>query len=208
MQRRGDVDCTDDLHSERRRKGAVHRVSRGPCSDVPQRMLVYRGKKKKKKKKTKTKTELKEVEKGGERGGKRNQSPWPYLRPHRRRQELSGSQAENKYRRDDENLLYFSSFVVDASGQNPRSPVEKEQSLMVANVESIFLRLLSPSSSPATSPTMSNSSSPTPPTPAAPAYNQKMTGIPCVAAASRYTAPVHIDVGGTIYTSSLETLTK
>lgn len=79
---------------------------------------------------------------------------------------------------------------------------------MVANVESIFLRLLSPSSSPATSPTMSNSSSPTPPTPAAPAYNQKMTGIPCVAAASRYTAPVHIDVGGTIYTSSLETLTK
>ena len=89
-----------------------------------------------------------------------------------------------------------------------KNPVEKEQSLMVANVESIFLRLLSPSSSPATSPTMSNSSSPTPPTPAAPAYNQKMTGIPCVAAASRYTAPVHIDVGGTIYTSSLETLTK
>uniref|UniRef100_T1GAX1 Potassium channel tetramerisation-type BTB domain-containing protein n=1 Tax=Megaselia scalaris TaxID=36166 RepID=T1GAX1_MEGSC len=32
--------------------------------------------------------------------------------------------------------------------------------------------------------------------------------IPCVAAASRYTAPVHIDVGGSIYTSSLETLTK
>lgn len=65
-------------------------------------------------------------------------------------------------------------------------------------------RLMSPSSSPATSPTMSNSSSPTPP---AVNYN-KMTGIPCVAAASRYTAPVHIDVGGTIYTSSLETLTK
>ncbi|GAB6025704.1 hypothetical protein CHUAL_011687 [Chamberlinius hualienensis] len=39
-------------------------------------------------------------------------------------------------------------------------------------------------------------------------YNHKITGIPCVAAASRYTAPVHIDVGGTIYTSSLETLTK
>ncbi|XP_023289702.1 BTB/POZ domain-containing protein kctd15-like isoform X1 [Orussus abietinus] len=72
----------------------------------------------------------------------------------------------------------------------------------------IKMRLLSPSSSPATSPTMSNSSSPTPPAPAPPAYNQKMTGIPCVAAASRYTAPVHIDVGGTIYTSSLETLTK
>ncbi|XP_017770133.1 PREDICTED: BTB/POZ domain-containing protein kctd15 isoform X2 [Nicrophorus vespilloides] len=68
----------------------------------------------------------------------------------------------------------------------------------------IKMRLMSPSSSPATSPTMSNSSSPTPP---AVNYN-KMTGIPCVAAASRYTAPVHIDVGGTIYTSSLETLTK
>lgn len=39
-------------------------------------------------------------------------------------------------------------------------------------------------------------------------YNPKISGIPCVAAASRYTAPVHIDVGGTIYTSSLETLTK
>lgn len=36
----------------------------------------------------------------------------------------------------------------------------------------------------------------------------KISGIPFVAAASRYTAPVHIDVGGTIYTSSLETLTK
>lgn len=95
-----------------------------------------------------------------------------------------------------------------ASKQTLRIPRWKEQGLMVANVESIFVRLLSPSSSPATSPTMSNSSSPTPPTPAAASYNQKMTGIPCVAAASRYTAPVHIDVGGTIYTSSLETLTK
>ncbi|XP_046665112.1 BTB/POZ domain-containing protein kctd15 [Homalodisca vitripennis] len=66
------------------------------------------------------------------------------------------------------------------------------------------------STSPATSPTMSNSSSPTPTPPSHPQlnYNHKITGIPCVAAASRYTAPVHIDVGGTIYTSSLETLTK
>ncbi|XP_022189649.1 BTB/POZ domain-containing protein KCTD1 isoform X2 [Nilaparvata lugens] len=68
------------------------------------------------------------------------------------------------------------------------------------------------STSPATSPTMSNSSSPTPPSAGHPPpplnYNHKITGIPCVAAASRYTAPVHIDVGGTIYTSSLETLTK
>ncbi|XP_012548903.2 BTB/POZ domain-containing protein KCTD1 [Bombyx mandarina] len=32
-------------------------------------------------------------------------------------------------------------------------------------------------------------------------------GIPRVAATTKYNAPVHIDVGGTIYTSSLETLT-
>ncbi|XP_026464118.1 BTB/POZ domain-containing protein kctd15-like [Ctenocephalides felis] len=93
------------------------------------------------------------------------------------------------------------------------------------------MRLLSPSSSPAISPTMSNSSSPTPQTLASSvnyASNSILvvsgnaavlsgqqqhakpspSGIPCVAAASRYTAPVHIDVGGTIYTSSLETLTK
>ncbi|XP_037923711.1 BTB/POZ domain-containing protein kctd15-like isoform X2 [Hermetia illucens] len=86
-------------------------------------------------------------------------------------------------------------------------------------------------SSPTVSPTISNSSSPTPTpptttpvssivgasTPAGPssgsnAYlhtnHKPITGIPCVAAASRYTAPVHIDVGGTIYTSSLETLTR
>lgn len=72
-------------------------------------------------------------------------------------------------------------------------------------------RMLSPSLSPAASPTLSTSS-PTPPTPpthtSAASYTPKLAGIPCVAAASRYTAPVHIDVGGTIYTSSLETLTK
>ncbi|XP_014279912.1 BTB/POZ domain-containing protein Tiwaz isoform X2 [Halyomorpha halys] len=56
------------------------------------------------------------------------------------------------------------------------------------------------SGSPGTSPTNS-------PTPGV-GYNHKMSGIPFVAAANRYTAPVHIDVGGTIYTSSLETLTK
>ena len=33
-------------------------------------------------------------------------------------------------------------------------------------------------------------------------------GIPVVATASRFTAPVHIDVGGQIYTSSLDTLTR
>lgn len=92
---------------------------------------------------------------------------------------------------------------------------------------------MSPSDSPATSPTMSNSSSPTPQTVASSVSSYASntlivtpvntagvlsgqqhhtkpspSGIPCVAAASRYTAPVHIDVGGTIYTSSLETLTK
>ncbi|XP_031632463.1 BTB/POZ domain-containing protein kctd15 [Contarinia nasturtii] len=80
------------------------------------------------------------------------------------------------------------------------------------------------STSPTRSPTVSNSSSPThtstTPAPISPALSsgtastyhhgnhKTITGIPCVAAASRYTAPVHIDVGGTIYTSSLETLTK
>ncbi|CAH1779977.1 unnamed protein product [Owenia fusiformis] len=36
----------------------------------------------------------------------------------------------------------------------------------------------------------------------------KISGVPFPATPTRYTAPVHIDVGGTIYTSSLETLTK
>ncbi|XP_071444476.1 BTB/POZ domain-containing protein Tiwaz [Hetaerina americana] len=85
---------------------------------------------------------------------------------------------------------------------------------MYSGAGPVKMRLLSPSISPATSPTMSNSSSPTPaPTPpasssAASSSSNTISGIPCVAAASRYTAPVHIDVGGTIYTSSLETLTK
>jgi hypothetical protein len=74
--------------------------------------------------------------------------------------------------------------------------------------------------SPATSPTLSAVSSPAPQTPTptttpmlqvissnSASYTPKLAGIPSVAAASRYTAPVHIDVGGTIYTSSLETLT-
>lgn len=66
-------------------------------------------------------------------------------------------------------------------------------------------RMLSPSISPATSPTLTHSGSPTPPLyPSQP----KISGIPTVAAASRFTAPVHIDVGGSIYTSSLETLTR
>ncbi|XP_071526713.1 BTB/POZ domain-containing protein KCTD1 isoform X2 [Panulirus ornatus] len=66
-------------------------------------------------------------------------------------------------------------------------------------------QMLSPSISPATSPTLTHSGSPTPPL-----YptQHKISGIPTVAAASRFTAPVHIDVGGSIYTSSLETLTR
>ncbi|VDH93959.1 BTB/POZ domain-containing protein kctd15-like [Mytilus galloprovincialis] len=35
-----------------------------------------------------------------------------------------------------------------------------------------------------------------------------MSGVPCPATPTRYTAPVHIDVGGVIYTASLETLTR
>ncbi|XP_066961487.1 BTB/POZ domain-containing protein kctd15 isoform X3 [Macrobrachium rosenbergii] len=69
----------------------------------------------------------------------------------------------------------------------------------------LYQRMLSPSISPATSPTLTHSGSPTPPLyPTQP----KISGIPTVAAASRFTAPVHIDVGGSIYTSSLETLTR
>lgn len=79
------------------------------------------------------------------------------------------------------------------------------------------------STSPNSSPPMSNPTSPSPTLitagPISPSLsigsgyhtqNPKgiIPGIPCVAAASKYSAPVHIDVGGTIYTSSLETLTK
>lgn len=39
-------------------------------------------------------------------------------------------------------------------------------------------------------------------------YPAKISGVPCPATPTRYTAPVHIDVGGVIYTSSLETLTR
>ncbi|KAJ0183928.1 hypothetical protein K1T71_000351 [Dendrolimus kikuchii] len=38
-------------------------------------------------------------------------------------------------------------------------------------------------------------------------WPESSCGIPRIALTNRYTAPVHIDVGGTIYTSSLETLT-
>lgn len=49
--------------------------------------------------------------------------------------------------------------------------------------------------------------SPVPTTQYSSQYN-KISGVPCPATPTRYTAPVHIDVGGTIYTSSLETLTR
>lgn len=85
--------------------------------------------------------------------------------------------------------------------------------------EVYLFSLPSASTSPTTSPASNSSSSPTPTTGSPPGnqglsgaagciHTKPITGIPCVAAASRYTAPVHIDVGGTIYTSSLETLTK
>ncbi|XP_077302040.1 BTB/POZ domain-containing protein twz [Arctopsyche grandis] len=82
---------------------------------------------------------------------------------------------------------------------------------MYSSPNSMKMRMISPNASPATSPTttMSKSSSPTPPGLIPLGINQKsIVGIPMVAASLRYSAPVHIDVGGTIYTSSLETLTK
>ncbi|XP_074028081.1 BTB/POZ domain-containing protein Tiwaz isoform X2 [Leptinotarsa decemlineata] len=103
---------------------------------------------------------------------------------------------------EEQNLMLYRK-KADIRNDVEKEPKDLTNRTMFPSAQ-IKMRLMSPSSSPATSPTMSNSSSPTPP---AVNYN-KMTGIPCVAAASRYTAPVHIDVGGTIYTSSLETLTK
>ncbi|VDP69392.1 unnamed protein product [Echinostoma caproni] len=41
-----------------------------------------------------------------------------------------------------------------------------------------------------------------------PATNWSKLGVPQPATPTRFTAPVHVDVGGTLYTSSLETLTK
>ncbi|XP_052130445.1 BTB/POZ domain-containing protein Tiwaz [Frankliniella occidentalis] len=88
----------------------------------------------------------------------------------------------------------------DMEGKEPKDLTSSRAMLSSAHIK---MRLLSPSVSPTAS-----SHSPSPPAAQAPAASYKATGIPCVAAASRYTAPVHIDVGGTIYTSSLETLTK
>ncbi|XP_018579446.1 BTB/POZ domain-containing protein kctd15 isoform X2 [Anoplophora glabripennis] len=103
---------------------------------------------------------------------------------------------------EEQNLMLYRK-KTDSRNDVDKEPKDLTNRTMFPSAQ-IKMRMMSPSSSPATSPTMSNSSSPTPP---AVNYN-KITGIPCVAAASRYTAPVHIDVGGTIYTSSLETLTK
>ena len=70
---------------------------------------------------------------------------------------------------------------------------------------------------PACSPSTDNSPSPPPAPPTQPPppsgmstqyHTAKITGVPCPATPTRYTAPVHIDVGGSIYTSSLETLTR
>ncbi|XP_070575726.1 BTB/POZ domain-containing protein kctd15-like [Ptychodera flava] len=38
--------------------------------------------------------------------------------------------------------------------------------------------------------------------------SSSIQGVPCVAPLNRFSAPVHIDVGGQIYTSSLDTLTR
>lgn len=47
----------------------------------------------------------------------------------------------------------------------------------------------------------------TPETTTQPSY-PVMSGVPKAAVPTKLTAPVHIDIGGTIYTSSLENLTK
>uniref|UniRef100_A0A0K8S8E3 BTB domain-containing protein n=3 Tax=Lygus hesperus TaxID=30085 RepID=A0A0K8S8E3_LYGHE len=94
---------------------------------------------------------------------------------------------------------------MESEGKEPKDLTQPRTIFTTANIKL--------SGSPGTSPT--NSPAPTgggPPVPPSHSpgggYNHKITGIPYVAAANRYTAPVHIDVGGTIYTSSLETLTK
>ncbi|XP_014244003.1 BTB/POZ domain-containing protein KCTD1 isoform X2 [Cimex lectularius] len=89
---------------------------------------------------------------------------------------------------------------MEADGKEPKDLTQPRTIFTTAQIKL--------SGSPGTSPT--NSPAPAVPTPTShsPGYNHKITGIPYVAAANRYTAPVHIDVGGTIYTSSLETLTK
>ncbi|KAJ9593995.1 hypothetical protein L9F63_014555, partial [Diploptera punctata] len=71
----------------------------------------------------------------------------------------------------------------EADGKEPKDLTASRAMFPTTQIK---MRLLSPSSSPATSPTMSNSSSPTPP---ALNYNHKITGIPCVAAASRSRRP-------------------
>ena len=74
------------------------------------------------------------------------------------------------------------------------------------------LRATGPSTSPPSSspePGHVTMSSPTPVSSPVPNNHfAKISGVPCPATPTRYTAPVHIDVGGVIYTSSLETLTK
>ncbi|KAJ1523496.1 hypothetical protein ONE63_001348 [Megalurothrips usitatus] len=85
-------------------------------------------------------------------------------------------------------------------GKEPKDLTASRAMLSSAHIK---MRLLSPSVSPTAS-----SHSPSPPAAQGPQVPYKATGIPFVAPATRYTAPVHIDVGGTIYTSSLETLTK
>ena len=102
----------------------------------------------------------------------------------------------------------------DSDGSSgERSPGERERALHVARLHRAGSRtptMSSPSHLPHIPPPTSTSSSSAAGTPgyhiqSAPA---KISGVPCPATPTRYTAPVHIDVGGTIYTSSLETLTK
>ncbi|CAA9993851.1 unnamed protein product [Nesidiocoris tenuis] len=93
---------------------------------------------------------------------------------------------------------------MDTDGKEPKDLTQPRTIFTTANIKLSG----SPGTSPTNSPGPVGGGAPSAPAHSPSSYNHKMTGIPFVAAANRYTAPVHIDVGGTIYTSSLETLTK
>ena len=104
-------------------------------------------------------------------------------------------------------MSVHSTTLGDSDGSSgERSPGERERALVAARLHragSHTPTMSSPGQHPHI-PVVSSSAG---------AYNivpsaAKISGVPCPATPTRYTAPVHIDVGGTIYTSSLETLTK
>lgn len=87
----------------------------------------------------------------------------------------------------------FLAMAAAAASQNGVTPNESTLGAFGSDESSLLSRHLTAQHSTAT---------------VAPGEPPKISGIPCAAAPSRYTAPVHIDVGGITYTSSLETLTR